>query len=115
MPRRFQRGVNKNEDPHSSRKENQSAVEVFLLPENRVESMLAPESSGRIDQEIEGNRGRCDEDCNCCVESCDISLKDGYGTCDEKGIDGRHLVVERVFHPFWGMEYEDSWWEGGYS
>ena len=77
--------------------------------------MFAPESPDGVKQEIKRNWGRHDEDRNCCVESCDAFLKEGYGTCDEKGIDSGHLVVERVFHVFWGMEYEDSWWEGGYS
>jgi hypothetical protein len=77
--------------------------------------MLAPESPDGINQEIEGNRRRRDEDCDCGVESCDVFLEEGYGTCDEEGIDGGYLVVERVFHAFWGMKYEDSWREGGYS
>ena len=42
------------------------------------------------------------------MESCDVFLEEGYGTRDEEGIDGRHLVVECVFHAFWGMEYENS-------
>jgi len=71
--------------------------------------MFVPESSDGINQEIEGNQGRRNKNCNFCMESCDVLLKEGYGTCDEKGIDGRHLVVERVFHTFWGMEYEDNW------
>jgi hypothetical protein len=105
---RFQRGVNDDANPYSNHEEDQSAVEVFLLPENRAESMLAPESPGGIDQKIKGNRGRRDEDCDCRMESRDVPFKKGYGTRDEKGIDDGHLVVERVFHAFWSMEYEDS-------
>jgi len=107
-PCRFQRGVNNNGDPYPSRKENQSTIEVFLLPENRVESMLAPEGSDGINQEIKGNWGKCDEDCDCCVGPRDIFLNEGCRTCDEKGVDGGYLVVERVFHAFRGMEYENS-------
>ena len=70
--------------------------------------MVAPESSDGISQEIKGNWGRCNKDRSCCVDSREAFLEEGYGTRDEKGIDGRHLVVERVFHPFWGMEYEDD-------
>ena len=77
--------------------------------------MFAPKSLDGINQEIKGNRGRRDEDCHCCMESRDVLLKEGYGTCDEKGIDGRHLVVERVFHLVWGIKYEDNWREGGQS
>lgn len=43
------------------------------------------------------------------MESCDVYLEEGYGTCDEEGVDGGYLVVERVFHAFWGVEYEDGW------
>lgn len=71
--------------------------------------MLAPESSDGVDQEVDGNRGRHDADCDCCVESRDVCLEEGHGTCDEKGVDCRDLVVERVFHPVRGVEYEDSW------
>ena len=71
--------------------------------------MFAPECLDGMDQEIEGNWGRCDEDCDCCVELCDVLLKEGYGTCDEKGVEGGNLIVERIFHAFWGVEYEDSW------
>ena len=109
---RFQRCVNDNGDPYCSCEENHSAVEVFFPPKNRVESMFAPESPDGIEQEVNGNRRRHDEVCNCCVESCDVLLKEGYGTCDKEGIYGRHLVVERFFDAFWGMEYEDSWQEG---
>lgn len=44
------------------------------------------------------------------MEPCDVLLDEGYGTCNEEGIDGRYLVVEHVFYAFWGVEYEDSWW-----
>ena len=73
--------------------------------------MIAPESPNGINQKVDGDRGRCDREGNRCVESCDVRLEDGYGTRDEEGIDGRNLVVERVFHPSWGVEYEDRWWE----
>jgi len=43
------------------------------------------------------------------VESGDVCLDEGYRTGDEKGIDGSHLVIERVLHTFWGVEYEDDW------
>jgi hypothetical protein len=39
-------------------------------------------------------------------------LEEGYGTCDEDGIDVRHLVVESVFCAFWGVKNEDGWWRG---
>lgn len=71
--------------------------------------MFTPESSDGINQEIDGDWGRCNGDCDRCVEARDVCLDEGYGTCDEDGVDGRELVVERVFHSSWGVEYEDSW------
>ena len=103
------RGINDDGDPYSSGEKNQSTIEVIFLAEDRVESVLVPERSDRINQEIHGNWRRCDKDRDCCVEARDVPLEEGYGTCNEEGIDGRHLVVERVFHSFWRVEYEDSW------
>jgi len=77
--------------------------------------MFTPKSPDGINQEVNRNRGRCDGDCNFCVELSDVLFNEGYGTCDEKGVDGGHLIVERVFHTFWGKEYEDGWREGRYS
>ena len=77
--------------------------------------MFAPESLDRINQEIIRDRRQRDAGCDCCVELCDVLSNEGYGACDKKGIDSGHLVVERVFHAFWGKEYEDSWREGRYS
>ena len=105
--RRFQRGVNDNGDPGSNGEENQSAIQVVFPPENRVESVLAPESPDGIDQEIDGDWRRCDGDCNCCMEARDVCLEEGYGACNEEGIDGGDLVIEHIFHPPWGVEYED--------
>ena len=105
---RFQRGVNNDRDPYSSGKENQSAIEVVFLSENRVEPVLTPKSSNGINQKVDGDRGRCDGDCDCRVESRDVCLEDGYGTRNEEGVDGRDLVVERVFHAFRSVEYEDG-------
>ena len=75
--------------------------------------MFSPESLDGIKQEIKGDRGQRDGDCDSCVESGDASLKEGDGAHDEKGIDIRHLVVECLFHPVWGVEYEDCWQEEG--
>ena len=75
--------------------------------------MSAPESPDGINQEIKGNWGRRDENCNCSVESCNVLLEEGYGACDKNGIDSGHLIIECLFHAFWGVEYEDSW-RGGY-
>ena len=69
--------------------------------------MFAPESPDGIDQETERNRGRCDGDGDCRVEVCEVTLEEGYGTCDEECVDGGQLVVECVFHVFRGVEYEE--------
>ena len=74
--------------------------------------MLSPESPDGVHQKIEGNWGKCNEDCDRCVESCNIFLNERYEACNEKGIDTRNLVVEHVFHAFRGMKYEDGWWKG---
>ena len=108
-PCRIQRGVNDNGDPYSSGEENQSAVQVVFPSEDCVKPVPTPKRSDRVNQEVDGGRGRCDGECECCVEPCDVRLEDGHRTRDEKGIDGRDLVIERVFHPSWGVEYEDSW------
>ena len=73
--------------------------------------MFAPKGSDGIGQKIEGNRGRHDEDCDRCVRLGDVFLGEGCDACYEKGIDRRHLVVERVFDAFWSMKYENSWQE----
>ena len=106
---RFQRGVNDERDPYSNRKENQSAIEVVSLSEDRVEPVLTPKSPDGINQKVDRDWGRCNGDCDCRVESRDVRLEDGYGTRNEEGIDGGDLVVERVFYTFRGVEYEDSW------
>ena len=54
---RSQRGVNNDGDPYCNREENHSAVDIFLLSENRVKSMFAPEGPDGIDQEINRNWG----------------------------------------------------------
>ena len=73
--------------------------------------MLAPKSSDGINQKIDGNRGRCDDNRNRYVRLCDVFLGEGCDACYEEGIHRRQLVVECVFDAFWGMEYEDSWQE----
>jgi len=72
--------------------------------------VFAPERPDGINQKVDGDRGRCDGERECCVELCDVRLEDGYGTSNEEGIDGGDLVIECIFHPPWGVEYEDSWW-----
>ena len=70
--------------------------------------MFAPKGSNGIEQKIDGNRGRHDEDCDCCMRLSDAPLGEGCDACYEKGVYRRNLVVEGVFDTFWGMEYEDS-------
>jgi len=43
------------------------------------------------------------------VKSSDVFLDEGYRTRDEKGIDGRYLIIERLFHAFRSVEDEDGW------
>ena len=105
----FPRGVNESEDPYYESEENQSTVEVVLLSENRVEPMLAPESSEGINQEIDGNRGCYDVGYDRGVDSRDGPLEQGHTTCDEESVDAGELVVEYVLHAMWGVEYEGSW------
>ena len=106
--RRAQRRVDNDRGPYSNSEEDQSAVQILILPQNRVESVGAPESSDRIHEEVYGNRRRRDEYRDCCVESRDVLLEEGYGTCDEEGVDRRYLVVKRVFDALWSVEYKDS-------
>lgn len=72
--------------------------------------MFAPEGSDGINQKVDGDRGRCDGECDCRVESCDVRLDDGYRARNEESIDGGDLVVECVFPPSRGVEYENGWW-----